>query len=84
MSDNYANYFCQKLFCHLEKAERLCFLMYIRPFVEFIAKNKIGTYPLQNIIEILQEEEEKKIVVESFKNLVLELSFVLYICLSLG
>lgn len=76
MNDSYANYFCQKFFCMLEEKERLKFLYYLRPFAVFIATSKIGTYPLQAIIESLKFEEEKNLIIEIFKNDILELAFV--------
>ncbi len=76
MNDNYANYFCQKFFCCLEKGCRIKFLEFIQPYAIKIAKSKVGTYPLQAIIESLKFEEEKLIITKTFQNEVIELAFV--------
>jgi len=78
MKDSYANYFCRSFYFALEKSDRLKFLQYIKHCAVIIAMNKIGTYPLQNIIENLKTKEEKMLVVEIFKNDVLELAYVNY------
>jgi len=41
-----------------------------------ISKNKVGTYPLQAIIDNLKYEEEKKIVLDSLGQYVTEMSLV--------
>lgn len=41
--------------------------------------DKIGTYPLQAIIDCIISEEEQKIVVEALKNKTVELSLVIRI-----
>lgn len=77
MGDLYANYFCQKFFVALGKEDRVKFLCYIRPFGKFIATGKVGTYPLQAIIESIVYEEEKYVIIDTFKNDVIELSMVI-------
>ena len=47
----YANYFCQKIFQILKNEERGLFLCQIRKSFHEIDVHKIGTYPLQFIIE---------------------------------
>lgn len=76
MKDSYANYFCTKFYLALTHHDKLKFLSYIKPFGAAIATNKIGTYPLQAIIESLKTEDEKMIVVETFRKDILNLSFV--------
>jgi hypothetical protein len=78
LMDPYANYFCPKFFSDLLQSDRLLFLNFIKPKIVLIAKNKIGTYPLQFIIENLQTEEEYQIVIESIENHILELCLVKY------
>jgi len=68
MIDPYANYFCQRLFNCLNNDLRLFYLSKIRDHLSFIGKNKIGTYPLQSIIESLKNDEEKKVVIIGIKN----------------
>jgi hypothetical protein len=63
MIDPYANYFCQKMFNYLDGEHRLIYLSKIKDYLLFIGKNRIGTYPLQSIIETLGSEDEKKVIV---------------------
>jgi hypothetical protein len=63
MIDPYANYFCQKMFNYLDEEHRLIYLSKIKDYLLFIGKNRIGTYPLQSIIETLSSEDEKKVIV---------------------
>lgn len=42
-----------------------------------ISKNKIGTYPLQAIIDCIITEPEQRIVVRSLKKNIIELSLVI-------
>ena len=77
MSDSYANYFCQKFFLSLEKEDRVKFLCYIRPFGLYIATGKVGTYPLQAILESIKYDEERYVIIDTFKNDVIELALVI-------
>lgn len=83
MKDSYANYFCQKFFISLDKFDRIRFLTYIKPYGVKIATNKIGTYTLQAIIESLKYVEEKEIIIDTFKNYVIELAMVNYLKLNI-
>jgi hypothetical protein len=74
MIDSYANYFCQKFFSILNEVDRIKFLCKLKEnFVE-IGNSKVGTYPLQSIIDQLHSEPEKKIIIEAVKDKVLFLS----------
>ena len=67
MVDSYANYFCQKFFGGLDGDDKILFLRNVcENFVE-IANNKIGTYPLQAILEQLRTDTEKNMVIETIK-----------------
>lgn len=68
MINPYANYFCQKLFNYLDGEHRLIFLSKIKDYLLFIGKNRIGTYPLQSIIETLNNDEEKKVIVSGINS----------------
>jgi len=76
MNDSYANYFCKCFYLALDKEDRVKFLCYLRPFGTIIATGKVGTYPLQFIIENIQSDEERYIIIDTFKNEVLKLSYV--------
>lgn len=76
MIDSYANYFCQKFFSFLNEVDKLKFLRKLKEnFVE-IGNSKIGTYPLQSIIDQLHSEPEKKIIIEAVREK------VLFLCLN--
>ena len=77
MSDSYANYFCQKFFLALDLEDRVKFLCYIRPFGFYIATGKVGTYPLQAIIESIKYDEERFVIIDTFKNDIIELALVI-------
>ena len=64
MSDQYANYFVQKLFSILNPVMRGRFLLNIKDSICMIGKDKTGTYSLQTIIESLLNNDEKKIIVQ--------------------
>ena len=78
MTDLYANYFCQKLYLILEKEDRIKCLNYLKPSAVLIANSKIGTYPLQAVVELIKYDEERLIILDAFKNYVFELCFVYY------
>jgi hypothetical protein len=65
MSDSYANYFCQKFYSFLNHRERILFLSQIDERFLEIGISKIGTYPLQAILEQLQSNEERNIMLNS-------------------
>jgi glutaredoxin len=74
MTDSYANYFCQKFFSLLNEADRTKFLCRLRENIVEIGNSKIGTYPLQAIIDQLHSEPEKKIIIEAVREKVLCMS----------
>jgi hypothetical protein len=76
MNNVYANYFCQKFFTFLEFTERINFLNQIKPCCVFIATSKVGTYPLQAIIESLITNDEKIIILEAISENILDLCYV--------
>ncbi len=77
MIDSYANYFCHKFFRYLNPECRLKFLLEIKDYVIIISNSKVGTYPLQAIIEQLNTNEEKLILIDAVRNNVLEMCQVI-------
>lgn len=71
--DQYANYFCPKLYLALDIQDRLWFLNILKPKCVYISKSKVGTYPLQSIIESISTQEECLVIIDAFKNNILEL-----------
>ena len=66
--DPYANYFCKKFFTYLNQKDRIEFLNSIKDHLFSLCTNKIGTFPLQGIIEYLGSKNEKNIIINSIKN----------------
>ena len=66
--DPYANYFCKKFFTYLNQKDRIDFLNSIKDHLFILCTNKIGTFPLQGIIEYLGSKNEKNIIINSIKN----------------
>ena len=75
MVDSYANYFCQKFFSYLDSDDKILFLMNVSENFTKIANNKIGTYPLQAIIEQLKIDREKNIIIEIIKSTAVEMFY---------
>jgi hypothetical protein len=75
MTDSYANYFCQKFFSVLDENDRLRFLCIVGDHIVEIGNSKIGTYPLQTILDQLKTEKEKKIIIDSVREKVICMSF---------
>ncbi|MCQ2819864.1 MAG: hypothetical protein MJ252_21575 [archaeon] len=74
----FSNYFLQKFYGFLNQKERLIFLQKIKHCFIHLCTAKASTYAMQNIIEKVSSNEEKKIVVEIIKDDVLHLSLNLY------
>jgi hypothetical protein len=64
MIDPYANYFCPIFYGFLDFNNKLIFLDEIRKHFEEVSISKIGTYPLQAIIDNIRTKEEQAIVKE--------------------
>jgi len=73
MVDLYANYFFQKFYGVLSESDRLFFLNQIKDNIVSIANNKIGTYPLQAVIDKMKTSTEREILVESVKDSIMEM-----------
>jgi hypothetical protein len=73
MVDPYANYFCQKFFGMLNSEQRKIFLNVIRDHVYDIGVSKIGTYPLQAVLDQLKTDEEKMIIINYIKDKIMDI-----------
>jgi hypothetical protein len=80
-TDSYANYFCQKFFSCLKNSDRLRFLDQVAKNIIELSKSAIGTYPIQAFIEQLSTNDEKTIIIESIREELLDLCYVIYIFL---
>ena len=80
ITNEYSNYFCTKFFICLGQNDRIDFLKKIEnSIVEFSCHN-IGTYPIQTIIENLNSDIEKFILIKSIKDHIEELVYNPYGC----
>ena len=73
MIDPYANYFCQKFFSVLNYDNKIKFLNSLIPEAEKISNSKIGTYPIQSVIEQLKTDAEQNIILSAIQGKVLSL-----------
>jgi hypothetical protein len=76
MTDSYANYFCQIFYGFLDLKSKLLFLEQISKYMEEISNSKVGTYPLQAIIDSIRSLEEQTIIKEGIKEKFLLITFV--------
>ena len=76
--DPYANYFCLKLFHFLSPSDRILYLTYISPYLIGLSLNKIATYPIQEIIELVNTTQEKEIIFHALSRNLLKLSLDVY------
>ena len=72
--DKYGNYFFQKLYIISSKKLRLKILNSIKIFFIPSSKDETGVYVIQKIIEEVQSEEEKKLILEYIKGKEMELA----------
>ena len=68
LKDSYANYFCKKLFKNLSQKDRIEYLTLIQNDLHILSTDSTATYPIQNIIEELGSNVEKKILYQGIKN----------------
>ena len=74
ITDGYSNYFCKKFFIFLNQKDRIDFLKKIENSIVKFSCDSVGTYPIQTIIENLNSNIEKFIVINAIKNHVEELA----------
>ena len=68
ITDAYANYFCKKFFIFLNQTDRIDFLTKINNSIVKYSCDSIGTYPIQSIIENLNSNIEKNIIILAIKD----------------
>ena len=68
LKDNYANYFCKKLFDCLNQKDRIEYLSLIQKDLGILAIDVTATYPIQGIIEQLGSIAEKNIIYLGIKD----------------
>ena len=76
--DIYANYFCLKIFYFLNEDDRIIFLMNISNNLDNLSINKISTYPIQCIIEKINNEKEQEIIFNGIINNLMKLCIDVY------
>ena len=76
--DPYANYFCLKIFYFLNSNDRIAFLENTSGNLDVLSTNKISTYPIQCIVEHLNTDKEKEIVINSINKQLMKLCLDIY------
>jgi hypothetical protein len=72
----FAHLFCQKLYGCLDVIDRKRFLTQIQCNLLELSKNRYGANPIQNIVGLVEDPDEKKIILESIKDYFLEMCYV--------
>ena len=78
MTNPYSNYFFKKFFICLNSDDRIYLLKKIEKSIVRLSLDEIGTYPIQTIIEFLDNKIEKLIVINAIKDHIQELIFNQY------
>jgi len=78
MTNPYSNYFFKKFFICLNSDDRIYLLKKIEKSIVKLSLDEIGTYPIQTIIEFLDNKIEKLIVINAIKDHIQELIFNQY------
>ena len=78
--DPYANYFCKKFFTFLNSKDRIDFLKNIEKSLIELSSDSIGTYPIQSIIEHLNTNNEKNIILSGIKEGFIKLIYDAFGC----
>lgn len=68
MCDFYGNYFCKKFFGALNKKDRIDFITSIKGYFVKLSFDNVGTFPIQGIIEQVNSNYEKKMIISLVKN----------------
>lgn len=69
MTQNYSNYFCQIFYTNLNEKNRLHFLSFLKRDILKISKNRIGTFAIQGIINVMESQNEKISLVNCFEEM---------------
>ena len=78
LRDNYANYFCKKLFDCLSQKDRIEYLTSIQNDLNTLAIDNTATYPIQGILEELGSKNEKKIIYMGLKDSISSFCYNIY------
>ena len=78
MTNPYSNYFFKKFFICLNSNDRIYLLKKIENSIIKLSLDEIGTYPIQTIIEYLNNKIEKMIVISAIKDHIPELIYNQY------
>ena len=78
MTNPYSNYFFKKFFICLNSDDRIYLLKKIEKSIVKLSLDEIGTYPIQTIIEYLNNKVEKMIIISALKDHISELIFNQY------
>ena len=78
MTNPYSNYFFKKFFICLNNDDRIYLLKKIEKSIVKLSLDEIGTYPIQTIIEFLNNKIEKMIIINALKDHIQELIYNQY------
>jgi hypothetical protein len=78
MTNDYGNYFCQRLLFNCSPSHRLLFIKQIRGQIVSISKDSRGIHTIQSIFDVMTMEEEEKILADDLKTHVCELAMVMF------
>ena len=78
MTNPYSNYFFKKFFICLNSDDRIYLLKKIEKSIVKLSLDEIGTYPIQSIIEYLNNKVEKMIIISALKDHINELIYNQY------
>ena len=78
MTNPYSNYFFKKIFICLNNDDRIYLLKKIEKSIVKLSLDEIGTYPIQTIIEFLNNKIEKMIIITAIKDHIPELIYNQY------
>jgi hypothetical protein len=76
MTNDYGNYFCQRLLSSCSTTQRLFFINNIKGSIVKIAKDSKGIHTIQSIFDVITNEDEENLLAGDLKGHVFELSMV--------
>lgn len=77
MTNDYGNYFCQRLLSSCSTSQRLIFVTEIKGKITTIAKDSKGIHTIQAIFDVMTMEEEEIIIASDLKDHIFELAMVI-------
>lgn len=75
MKDQYGNYFCQKLLHNASPDQRIKILKALSKDFVNVSCDDVGTHPMQRLVEMVNQEEERQTIVDAIKDDIVELAF---------